>query len=130
VSNTENSIKRKIGLERYRKYNINLALQDEKMKNRKHVEAFNKNLWEAGIIWFNEGLTLDEVDDELRGNISFIRGFEYAERLKHVNDNFEVLGAEWFLSGNEIETAHDSNKNHPYFIKGYNDAMNKSKRKG
>ena len=126
MSNSENNAMKRDGLNRYRKYNISLAMADEKYKNMKPQQAFDKTLWDAGVIWFDEGLTLEDADDEVRNCNSFVRGFEFAKRLKSVNNRLVLLGTEWFLGGNELKDANENLRTSPYFIKGFEDALENS----
>lgn len=109
-------------------FHSKLVAKDRKVRNLEHVKTFDKELFEKGLRWFEEGLSLDDASEELRNEFNFVNGFEKAKRLKDINDNLRNLGVEWYESGLPLENAPASYVNNAYFIEGYNSSMNNSRK--
>ena len=99
--------------------------QDVKAKKNALKHGYNSpSDKDKGIKWFNEGLTLEDAPLELQNNVSFIAGFNYAKRIKLVNDTLYNTGMEYFDRGILLENSPINYRNNEYFIAGYNDRMN------
>jgi len=56
----------------------------DKFKNynkTKDLEIFN-----LGIKWFEEGLSLEDADDNYKNHISFVNGYNVAKRRSFINE--------------------------------------------
>ncbi len=99
----------------------------EKRENYKHVDKFDKVLFEKGIEWYNSGLQLDDAPDDLKNNTNFIKGFEKAKRIKNVENSLYDLGMSYFNDGLPIQLIPENYRNNPTVLRGYEDAMKKSR---
>ena len=104
----------------------------DRKQNERLVKAatnpikFDRNIFNDGITWFNEGFLLEEADESMQKNATFVNGYNHAKRLKEINAELENYGREWFLQGRNLEEANEKHSKHPAFIKGYNDAKNEA----
>ena len=112
---------------------INCDIIDADIKReKKMIESasksvkFDKEKWDKGVSWFNEGFLLDEADNKLVNDRNFINGYNHAKRIKLVNDQLECYGRDWFLAGKQLDDANERYTSHHAFVKGYNDAKNES----
>ena len=66
---------------------INAGIRENERKSAyKHVDKYNKDIFEKGIRWFKSGLSLEDAPLELRNNSNFIRGFEKGRRLSLITE--------------------------------------------
>ena len=101
--------------------------QDVKLKNSR-LKGYGSTIdKDKGIKWFNEGLTLEDAPEELRNNISFVNGFNYAYRIKLVNDTLYKTGIEYFERGISLIDVPEKYINNPYFMDGYNSCKGRNK---
>ena len=99
--------------------------QDVKFKNR-HLIGYGSTIdKDKGIKWFNEGLTLEDAPEELRNSISFVNGFNYAYRIKLVNDTLYKTGVEYFERGISLIDVPEKYIDNEFFMDGYNKAKDK-----
>ena len=108
------------------KYN---HLSDDLIREKKKasiVYNFDKNNFNNGKWWFNEGFALDEAPDNLKDNVSFVAGFNKAKRDKYVNDLAYNTGIEYRNKGVSFEELPIIYKNNPFFMKGYNTELDKT----
>lgn len=110
-------------------YHSNLVVLDNKFKSLVAGGKTNKQIFEQGYNWFNDGFSLDDAREELRINPDFVKGYEKAIRVKGINDSLEALGTEWYESGLSLESAPKNYVSNPYFISGYESAMKKDNNK-
>ena len=110
---------------RYRNYNSKLVAIDTHTKNLEHKKVTDMSIFDKGVLWFENGLLLDDAPDDMKTNFNFINGFNKAKRLKNINENLEILGFEWYESGLPLDAAPSTYINNPYFIDGYNKAYEK-----
>ena len=101
--------------------------QDVKFKNRNSKGYGNSVDKDKGIKWFNEGLTLEDAPEELRNSISFVNGFNYAYRIKLVNDTLYKTGIEYFERGISLIDVPEKYIDNEYFMDGYNSCKGRNK---
>lgn len=106
-------------------FHSKLVVQDRWSKSLEHKKVTDKNIFNKGYMWFENGLSLDDASDEMKNNFNFINGYEKAKRIKNINENLEILGYEWFESGLSLDNAPSTYTNNPYFMDGYNKALEK-----
>ena len=87
----------------------------------------NKNDFDNGLAWFNNGLTLDDASNDMKNNPSFIAGFKKGERLVVINQSLYEEGKKYFEQGLPLESAPKNYKDNEYFILGYNESMIRKK---
>lgn len=112
-------------------FNSRLVALDRDLKNMKNTANFNKNIFNAGGKWFEEGFDLEEADEKLREDDNFIDGYHHMERLYDINDILYKEGSNYYLSGKDLSSLPVEKSNNKYFLEGYRDAMsldNKKKR--
>lgn len=123
-------------LDNYRKNRIKSAggalqysvSQDVKLKNKSLKHGYNSPIdKDKGIKWFNDGLSLEDAPDELRNSISFVNGFNYAYRMKLINDKLFELGIEYYNKGIALYNIPEKYSDNMYFIDGYNSCNKKSR---
>lgn len=122
-------------LDNYRKNRIQSAgaalqyyvSQDVKFKNKQLKSYGNSIDKDKGINWFNEGLSLDDAPEELRNNVSFVNGFNYAYRIKLVNDTLYKTGVEYFERGVSLIDVPEKYTDNKYFMDGYNSCKGRNK---
>ena len=98
-------------------------------ENYKKVYTFDEKIFNNGMKWFSEGMTLEDAPKEIRENPNFVNGFQLAARKNKINKTLEISGAEWYFSGHALEDANPGYLDNEYFVKGYNDAKNNGKRR-
>lgn len=99
--------------------------QDVKFKNS-HLIGYGSTIdKDKGIKWFNEGLTLEDAPEELINSISFVNGFNYAYRIKLVNDTLYKTGVEYFERGISLIDVPEKYIDNEFFMDGYNKAKDK-----
>lgn len=91
------------------------------------TDKYDSNIFEKGINWFNEGMSLEEAPDNIKNNTNFIRGYERAKRLALIEGHLYDLGKKYFEDGLEIENIPLKYRNSDSVIKGYNDAKDNNK---
>lgn len=127
-----NKIKKQKNIQKYSSVAAQQTLQyyvskDVKSKKNGPKRGYNNSVdKDKGIQWFNEGLALDEAPEELRNNISFLNGFNYAYRLKLINDKLYELGIEYYNNGVPLYNIPEKYSENEYFLKGYN-SFNKTR---
>ena len=58
------------------------ANADKMSKN----DRYDPNIFEKGIIWFNEGMSLEDAPENLRNNSNFINGYKKGIRLAKIEE--------------------------------------------
>ena len=109
------------GERRARNYNSRLVARDKYYKDLEHEVVRDKTIFNAGMEWFNNGLSLDDANEDMRNNNSFIEGFEKGKRLDAINKQLFELGKDWYLNGRNINDAPQNYINNKYFCMGYAD---------
>lgn len=100
--------------------------QDVKLKNKTLKYGYNNPVdKEKGIKWFNDGFTLEDAPDDMRNNISFVNGFNYAYRINLINEKLFELGIEYYNKGIPLYNIPEKYSDNTYFMDGYNNAMKK-----
>ncbi len=92
-------------------------------------DRFNPMIMDEGYKWYVSGLELEDAPENLRNNTNFVKGYEKAQRLQNVNDDFFRRGAEAYLNGTNWSDIDAKDLNNPYFQLGYEEAMTMDTRK-
>lgn len=90
------------------------------------VYNFDKNNFNNGKFWFNEGFSLEEAPVDLKNNISFISGYNKAKRDRYVNNLAYQTGIEYRDNGVLFEEIPSIYINNPFFMNGYNKKEDKT----
>ena len=110
---------KRVGIQRSNQNNVADDIAREKKKDS-IVYNFDKDNFQNGKLWFNEGLSLDEAPDNLKDNISFISGFIKAEREQYVNDLAYQTGIEYRDKGILFDEIPEIYVKNEFFMEGYN----------
>lgn len=110
---------KRVGIQRSNQNNVADDIAREKKKDS-IVYNFDKDNFQNGKLWFNEGLSLDEAPDNLKDNISFISGFRKAEREQYVNDLAYQTGIEYRDKGILFDEIPEIYVKNEFFMEGYN----------
>ena len=110
---------KRLGIQRSNQNNVADDIAREKKKDS-IVYNFDKDNFQNGKLWFNEGLSLDEAPDNLKDNISFISGFRKAEREQYVNDLAYQTGIEYRDKGILFDEIPEIYVKNEFFMEGYN----------
>lgn len=103
--------------------------QDVKRKQNSHKHGYNSPLdKEKGKQWFYDGMKFDDAPEEMKTNVSFVAGYNWAYRQQLVNNELYELGKEYFEKGVSVTLVPDIYQDNEYFLKGYNDALNRKSR--
>lgn len=100
-------------------------LYNEK-KNANAGDKFNPQIMEEGNKWYDSGFNLEDAPESLKNNTNFVKGYEKAQRLQNVADEFFKKGTEAYLAGIPWDEIDDKDKENVYFVFGYEDAMTMS----
>jgi len=100
-------------------------INNEKKKDS-IVYNFDENNFNKGKLWFNEGLSLEEAPDNLKNNVSFVAGYQKAERVKSANELSFKTGIDFYDRGVPFEEIPKIYKNNEFFMNGYNSKSNKT----
>ena len=76
----------------YRKkesFAINDELIDKNLKSLHRIASLNKDLYDQGQMWSENGMELEDAPDELKNNFNFVDGFKRGERLKYIKKLLE-----------------------------------------
>ena len=125
-SNKEKNIRNNLG----RRYN---AILQDKVARDVHKRTINgtilgdKNDFDNGFMWFKNGLSLEDADNSMKNNQSFVAGFRKAERLELINQYLYEEGKKYFQQGLSLDNAPINYKNNAHFIQGYNYTDNRKK---
>ena len=49
-------------------------------------DRYDPKIFDQGIIWFNEGMALEDGPENIRNNTNFINGYKKAERLAMIEE--------------------------------------------
>lgn len=63
-----------------------MAREEHELKKIYDTKNFSKSLFDNGVAWFESGLSLNEADENLRNDRSFVNGFNYGYRLSLVKE--------------------------------------------
>ena len=87
AKNHDNSkkISGKYGIEAEKSFNTHL-------KNINDSRNFSPRLFDKGIEYFNVGGDIDSLPAELKDNDSFMKGYEHAKRLSHIENVGSMKG--------------------------------------
>ena len=47
-------------------------------------DTYNPEIFDKGMLWFNEGMALADAPENIRNNTNFINGYKKAERLAKI----------------------------------------------
>ena len=86
------------------------------------IKTFN-----AGLEWFESGLSLDDADVKFKNHPSFVAGFNYGKRVQYVNQLSYETGIEWFNRGIELDEIPENYRANEYFMNGYNSRNKKTR---
>ena len=107
-------------------YNSKLLARDNnRLKELGEKRSFDRESFNKGTQFFNDGLSLEDAPLELKDNIDFINGFNRAKRISEINESLRLLGAEWRQNGISLDCVPENYRNNPYFIDGYNNSLKK-----
>ena len=107
-------------------YNSRLLARDKnRLKDLEERKPFDKESFNKGTQFFNDGFSLEDAPLEFRDNVDFVNGFNRAKRISEINESLRLLGAEWRQNGIPLDSAPENYKNNPYFIDGYNNSLKK-----
>jgi hypothetical protein len=95
------------------------AIATQIREQQKDHTPLNFDIFEMGIKWFDSGLSLDDADDELKNDSSFIKGFNKGKMLKYIEESLYALGIEFYNDGLSIDEIPEMYKNNPRVIQGY-----------
>ena len=56
------------------------------MEKLTRKDSYNPQIFDQGILWFNEGLSLNDAPENLRNNTNFINGYKKGERLAKIEE--------------------------------------------
>ena len=90
------------------------------------VNRMNEKARKLGENHYNVGHSLEEADDELRNDDSFIMGYNNAKRADEATDYMYDKGIEYFEKGIEVDKFPPIYANNPNFLRGYNEALRAS----
>ena len=125
-SDTKSSKVKKISHETYVYYRQRRQdILATELKNKEKHKNFQHNdhlMVLKGREFFELGYSLDEIDDTLKSNNSFMNGYRWAEHIAQCSIDSYDLGFLHFLSGETLETAGEIYQRNEHFINGYNDA--------
>ena len=106
-------------------FHSKLVAKDRRLKHLEHMPVADKDIFNKGYTWFENGLLLEDAPEELRENFNFVNGFDKAKRVIAINEELMALGMEWYESGFSLEDAPENYKNNEYFVSGYNTRKDK-----
>ena len=86
-------------------------------------DRFNPQIMEEGNKWYDAGFNLEEAPENLRNNTNFVKGYEKAQRVQNVADEFFKKGMEAYFAGISWDEVDDKDKENVNFVLGYEDAM-------
>ena len=78
-------------LKKQRKQEISRGFIDSQLREGNYLKTlqntrdFDKNLFDKGKLWFDSGLSLEDADEKLKNDISFVKGFNHGARLDYIN---------------------------------------------
>lgn len=92
----------------------------------KHI-MYDKKAINEGINWynneyFNEGKSFDELPEEKRNNISFLKGIEIAANSRIASQEAYDKGIQKRIDGFKFKELTEIQRNNKYFMQGFNDA--------
>lgn len=113
---------RKKNLEQIRDYYQRQIMQSISQQQKKNSLAynFNKEMFDKGEQWFNDGFSLDDAPLEIKKEPSFAAGFRKAQRIDSIDKQLFNLGREYFLEGKLLHEAPKNYIDKKPFIDGYN----------
>ena len=109
-------------MEQIRDYYQRQISQDISQKQKKNslTYNFNKEKFDQGEQWFNDGFSLDNAPLEMKNDSSFAAGFRKAERIQSIDMQLFNLGKEYFLEGKSLEDVPKNYIDRKPFVDGYN----------
>lgn len=95
--------------------------QDVKIKKKASKHGYNSPIdKEKGIKWFNDGYAFEDAPEDMKNNVSFVNGYNYAYRIKLINDKLFELGVEYYNKGIALYNIPEKYSDNMYFMDGYN----------
>lgn len=123
---------RKLDLKRlfYKNYKIakQNAIAAQILEQKKDHTPLNFQIFDMGIKWFNAGMTLEDADEELKNDSSFIKGFNKGKMLKYIEESLYALGEGFYNDGLSIDEIPEMYRNNPTVILGYETSRNSKSR--
>ena len=118
----------KYAIEGIQQFNQSLVSSDIKRNNKdKSLCRFDKNLFDKGMEWFNNGLPLEDAADELKNNSCFKNGFVKAKRLELIRTTLYNYGIEYYNKGIILDEVPLKYRNNDDFVRGYEFAKKNGK---
>lgn len=100
--------------------NRNITGEYYKKKKLETYQPCDRKIFNLGVQWFTEGLTLEDAPADFVGNKNFTDGFAYARRIKNVEIDLFNIGKQYRLDGVAIEDIPERYRDNPFVLKGYN----------
>lgn len=66
---------------------INNTPNNNSFRNMRDDNGFNKGTFDDGHEYYNMGGTIENLADNRKKNINFIRGYEHAKRIANIRGN-------------------------------------------
>ena len=126
-------ISRQRNCQKYSERSARAALQyyvakDVNYKNNSIKHGYNSSIdKDKGIKWFNDGYTLEDAPEDMKNNVSFLNGYNYAYRIKLINDKLFELGVEYYNKGIALCNIPEKYSDNMYFMDGYNSCKTRSR---
>ena len=125
-SDTKSSKARKISHETYvyirqRRQDV-LATELRNNEKHKNFQHNDPTMVKRGREYYESGFSLEEIDESLKQNNSFMNGYNWASHIAQCALDSYDLGFLYFLSGENLENAINIYINNEHFRNGYFDA--------
>lgn len=92
----------------------------QQQKKNSLTYNFNKEMFDKGEQWFNNGFSLNDASLEIQKDPSFAAGFRKAQRTDSIDSQLFNLGREYFLEGKSLHDVPQNYIDKKPFIDGYN----------